>query len=114
MCFKKSISGGSSIQIQYKCEQCLQWNFESTNKDLLSYPLPRNYPGNLVNDLPTKVTYESLIMLLRSTIFDFYKSHITLQECITKLKCHGINEELIVNVKQVLRNEIEGRTLKKD
>ena len=110
-CLQRSVSNTLSEHLNNNCNRCVQWNFETKKIHLLTYPLPKKHPDHPKNDIPSKLTYEGLTMLLRKTIFQCYKSEITLQEGITKLKCNGINEELIGKFKDGFQKRIEGKTL---
>ena len=44
-------------------------------------------------------------------MFDFAQSKITLPECMTKLKCFGINDQLCSKVKSAINDDIAGNNL---
>ena len=87
------------------CSECLRWNFDDTRHPLLQTHPPKTHPNSPTMIIPKNMTFEDLTDTIGSCVRGLINKSLTFKECITLMKCAGLNEEMITRVKEFANSD---------
>ena len=110
-CLKQQVQQ-PCIEITLKCETCLQWNFMSENKELLTFESPisslkidKAIIEQMCFTTPKLLTYQHLRSIITFVLCSLLNSRITLKTAEVLLKSSGLNDELFNKMKDYLSEQ---------
>ena len=87
------------------CSNCLRWNFDDTENPLIQSPLPKTHPNSPSMILPKNLTFEYLTRIIGCCVRGLVNSSLTLKQCISMIKCSGLNEEMVTRIKDFANSD---------